>query len=226
MNEPYPGGPGGGNRPYPGGRRQLDQPDLFRRDDDQYRPQHGQQRGPEPRNGADEPGRGRHHRDDDSRRPDPDWTPDWNPDRTQGRTLGRTPGRIPDRTSGRTPGRTKALALRATSLDLNATSVDLPAVVTDLPERRAGRNWTLIAGAAFFLLDTVLMVDGFFQPAAVGSRVLVIFIWLISLAAIALLWLRISPASFQRNPLIRLVLNRLTRVGARTHPGSRDAIAR
>jgi hypothetical protein len=72
-------------------------------------------------------------------------------------------------------------------------------------ERKASRNWALIAGAVFFLIDTLLMADGFARPVAIGSRVLVIFIWLISLAAIALLWLRASPRFFKQSPLVRAI---------------------
>jgi hypothetical protein len=86
-----------------------------------------------------------------------------------------------------------------TALDPEATAVDLH------HERKAGRNWALIAGAVFFLIDTLLMADGFARPVAIGSRVLVIFIWLISLAAIALLWLRASPRFFKQSPLVRAI---------------------
>ena len=88
-------------------------------------------------------------------------------------------------------------------------------------ERKAGRNWALIAGAVFFLIDTLLMADGFARPVAIGSRFLVIFIWLISLAAIALLWLRASPRFFRQSPLVRAI-----RVGTRAHSGGGDAAAR
>jgi hypothetical protein len=62
----------------------------------------------------------------------------------------------------------------------------------DLRECAAGRNWLLITGTVFFLIDTFLMTDGFARPVAAGSRVLVVFIWLIGLAAVALLWRRAS----------------------------------
>ncbi len=70
------------------------------------------------------------------------------------------------------------------------TALDL-----DLQEHKAGRNRAQIAGTVFFLIDTLVMADGFGRPVATGSRVLVIFIWLISLAVVALRWLRASPAS-------------------------------
>ena len=65
------------------------------------------------------------------------------------------------------------------------------------------RNWALIAGMVFFLMDTFLMADGFARPVAMASRVLVIFIWLISLAAVALLWLRGSSKVSIQNPFVR-----------------------
>ena len=69
-------------------------------------------------------------------------------------------------------------------------------------ERKRGRNWALVAGTVFFLADTVLMADGFTRPVATQSRVLVIFVWLISVAAAVLLWLRGSPkfSSFLNSP--------------------------
>jgi uncharacterized membrane protein len=92
----------------------------------------------------------------------------------------------------------------------------------DIPqERKAGRNWALIAGVVFFLIDTLLMTDGFARPVAIGSRVLVTFIWLISLAAVALLWLRASPRFFKQSRLVRAI-----RAETRAHSGSGDAIAR
>ncbi len=84
---------------------------------------------------------------------------------------------------------------------LRVTSVDLMAL-TVREERKPGRNWTLVAGSVFFLADTILMADGFTRPVATGARVLVIFIWLIPVAAALLLWLRGSPnfASFLNSP--------------------------
>jgi hypothetical protein len=102
-----------------------------------------------------------------------------------------------------------------TALDPEATAVDIP------QKRKAGRNWALIAGAVFFLIDTLLMADGFARPVAIGSRVLVTFIWLISLAAVALLWLRASPRFFKQSRLVRVI-----RAETRAHSGSGDAIAR
>lgn len=161
MYEPYSGGRDG-YQPYPGGSRQPDQPDHWP-DDEWFRPQRGQERGPSPHDIADERGRGRHHHHGDRRRPGPDRT----------------------------------------------TARDLQATVVDLLERKAGRNWALIVGAVFFLVDTLLLADGFARPVGVGSRVLVIFIWLISLAAVALLWLRSSSMFFKSSLLIR--------AGARAH---------
>ncbi len=65
-------------------------------------------------------------------------------------------------------------------------------MVFDLRVRKPGRIWVLITGTAFFVIDTLLLVDGFARPVAAGSRVLVIFVWLIGLAAFALLWRRTS----------------------------------
>jgi len=66
------------------------------------------------------------------------------------------------------------------------------------------RNWALLAGAAFFLIDTCLMVDGFAQPVSMTSRVLVIFIWLVSLVALAVLWVRGSSKVSIQNPFVRV----------------------
>jgi hypothetical protein len=84
---------------------------------------------------------------------------------------------------------------------LRVTSVDLMAL-TVREERKPGRNWALIVGTVFFLADTVLMAEGFTRPMATQARVLVIFIWLISVAAAVLLWLRGSPkfSSFLSSP--------------------------
>jgi hypothetical protein len=68
---------------------------------------------------------------------------------------------------------------------------------------RDSRNWALIAGVVFFLFDTFLMADGFARPVAMASRVLMIFIWLISLSAIALLWLRGASRFSIQNPFVR-----------------------
>jgi hypothetical protein len=49
------------------------------------------------------------------------------------------------------------------------------------------------------------MADGFARPVATGARVLVIFIWLISLAVVALLWLR-GSSSFLKSAILKLRL--------------------
>jgi hypothetical protein len=68
---------------------------------------------------------------------------------------------------------------------------------------RDSRNWALIVGLVFFLVDTLFMADGFTSPVSVGSRVLVIFIWLVSLAVVGVLYLR-GPAKFSiQNPFVR-----------------------
>jgi hypothetical protein len=115
-------------------------------------------------------------------------------------------------------------------MDLHATSVDLPAIAPDLAERKAGPNWVPVVGTVFFLIDTFLTADGFARPTDIGSRVLVIFIWLVSLAAVALLWLRAAPKFFEQGPLVRVVrvvrVIWVTRAGTRVPPGNGDAIAR
>jgi hypothetical protein len=83
--------------------------------------------------------------------------------------------------------------------------VDLPVTALTLQERKAGRNWAPIVGTVLFLIDTILMVDGFVSPVAIGSQVMVIFIWLISLAVLGLLWLRASPEFLKQSPLIRVI---------------------
>jgi hypothetical protein len=68
---------------------------------------------------------------------------------------------------------------------------------------RDSRNWALIAGMVFFLFDTFLTADGFARPVAMTSRVLMIFIWLVSLAVVGVLYLR-GPAKFSiQNPFVR-----------------------
>ena len=100
--------------------------------------------------------------------------------------------------------------------ELDQTTVD-QAVPPDPRRRQAGRdwrpvnlnwalisrNWALLAGLVFFLLDTFVMVDGFARPVAMTSRALVILIWLISLVAVALLWLRGSSRFSIQNPFVR-----------------------
>jgi hypothetical protein len=76
-------------------------------------------------------------------------------------------------------------------------------VPTNLSWALISRNWALMVGVAFFLIDTFLMADGFASPVAISSRVLVIFIWLISLVAVALLWLRGSSRFSIQNPFVR-----------------------
>ena len=83
--------------------------------------------------------------------------------------------------------------------------MDLPVTALTLQERKAGRNWAPIAGTVLFLIDTLVMADGFASSAAIGSLVLVIFIWLVSLAALGLLWLRASPEFFRQGPLNRAI---------------------
>ena len=65
------------------------------------------------------------------------------------------------------------------------------------------RNWALIAGLMFFVFDTFLLADGFARPVATASRILVIFIWLVSLVVIGLLWLRSSSKFSVQNPFVR-----------------------
>lgn len=75
----------------------------------------------------------------------------------------------------------------------------------NLQEHKAGRNWAHIVGTVFFLIDTLVMADSFARPVGAGSRVLVIFIWLISLTVVALLWLR-SSSSFLESTLVKSAL--------------------
>lgn len=91
---------------------------------------------------------------------------------------------------------------------LRVTSVD-PVALMVREELKPGRNWALIVGTVFFLADTVLMAEGFTRPVAMASRVLVIFIWLISVAAAVLLWLRGSRrfSSFLNSPKFFRVFN-------------------
>jgi hypothetical protein len=197
MHEPYPDGPGDGDQANPRGGRQPD----YRRRDEWFRPQRGEEREPGRRDVAGERDRGRHGRQGERRRP--------------------------------APNRTRALNLQATSLDLNATSVDLPAIAPELlepprlAEGKAGRKWVPIAGSVLFLIDTIVMADGFAQPVSIGSRMLVIFIWLVSVVAIAALWLRASPRWLEYGPLTRVTrVVRVVRAEIKAQPDGGDAVAR
>jgi len=97
---------------------------------------------------------------------------------------------------------------------LRVTSVDLMAL-TVREEPVPGQNWALIAGTVFFLADTALMADGFTRPVPTGARALVIFIWLISVAAAAALWLRASPKF--SSLFKRLSNSRVTRARTGSH---------
>lgn len=179
-----------------GGSRQPDN----QHDDDWFIPQGGMQRGPDPRDVAGELGHGRHHHNESRRRLNVD--------------------------------RTRALFLRTTSVDLRATSLDLkvapmePLELQGLQGRKAGRNWVPIAGTALFLVDTIFMADGFASPVSIGSRLLVIFIWLVSLAVVAVLWLRASPRLFEQAlvQVAEVVRTVRARIGSLT--GSGDAMSR
>jgi hypothetical protein len=148
-----------------------------------------------------EPGGGYEPYPDGSRQPD-DWSyDDWfRPQR------GQEHGPGPHEVAGeRGRGRHRLGVRRRPAPDWTTALDPEPATVDLHLERKAGRNWALIAGAVFFLIDTLLLADGFARPVAIGSRVLVIFIWLISLAAITLLWLRASPRFFKQSPLVRAI---------------------
>jgi hypothetical protein len=165
-----------------------------------------------------EPGGGSEPHTDGSRQPD-DWPyDDWfRPQRNQERGSGSH-----DVAGEHGHGHRHRHGVHRRPAPTSMTALDPEATAADLPhERKAGRNWALIAGAVFFLTDTLLLADGFARPVAIGSRVLVIFIWLISLAAIALLWLRASPRFFRQSPLVRAI-----RAGTRAHSGNGDAMAR
>lgn len=84
--------------------------------------------------------------------------------------------------------------------ELELTTVDQP-IAVDRPSINV--NWALMAGLVFFFIDTFLMADGFTRPVALASRVLVMFIWLVSVAAVAVLWLRGSSKFSIQNPLVR-----------------------
>jgi hypothetical protein len=107
-------------------------------------------------------------------------------------------------------------------VDFQATAMDLLQGRTDLfAERPASQRWAVIAGALFFLFDTVLMVIGFTRGVGTGSLVLIIFIWLVSLAVLGVLGLRTAPGLFAKIPRFRLVR---TETGPRSD--GNDAIAR
>ena len=168
------------NEPYPGGpggRRQPDRPDP-RPFDAWYRPQDAQERELPPREVPAERGRGRHYRG--HRRPELDQT-----------TVDQITALAPE-----VVDQPPLLAPEGRGAGLNW-------VPTNLSWALISQNWALMVGVAFFLIDTFLMADGFASPVAIASRVLVIFIWLISLVAVALLWLRGSSRFSIQNPFVR-----------------------
>jgi hypothetical protein len=168
------------NEPYPGGpggHRQPDQPDPWTFDD-WYRSQDGKERESGPREVSGELGGGRHYRG--RRRPELSLTTVDQITAVDAAVVDQTSALAP-------PGR-------------RAGQNWLPA---NLSWALISRNWALIVGLVFFLFDTFLMADGFASPVAMASRVLVIFIWLISLVAVALLWLRGSSRFSIQNPLVR-----------------------
>jgi len=178
MHESQPGGPGGEFQPYPGRAGQPGQPDQRpdqRPGDDWFRPPRGQPREPGPRDLPAVYG-GRHN---------------------------LPANRPPNLPANRPPNLPVSRPLDRPRFNpfLRVTSVDLMAL-TVLEERKPGRNWALVVGTVFFLADTILMAEGFTRPVATEGRVLVIFIWLISVAAVLLLWLRGSAkfSSFLSSP--------------------------
>jgi hypothetical protein len=180
MHESQPGGPGGDYRPQHGRAGQPDQPGQPDRQpsDDWFRPQRGQPREPGPRDLPAVYG-GRHNLP---------------ASRPLNQPVNR-PLNVPvNRPLSRPPDRPRfSPFLRVTSVDLLALRV--------LEERKPARSWALV-GTVLFLADTVLVAEGFTRPVATQARVLVIFIWLVSVAAAVLLWLRGSPkfSSFLYSP--------------------------
>ena len=87
--------------------------------------------------------------------------------------------------------------------ELELTTVDQLIAVDRPVADQISRNWALLAGLVFFFIDTFLMADGFARPVALASRVLVTFIWLVSVAAIGVLWLRGSSRFSIQNPFVR-----------------------
>lgn len=178
MNEPFPGGPGGGYQPPPSGRRppnQANQPNNWPNNDVWQRPQRGLERGPVPREVPDERGPGANPRYGSHRRPELNLTT------VDQLTVVQEPG-VQD-PEGRTATRRPAFTVNRALLI---------------------KHWALIAGVVFFLVDTILMVEGFAGSVGNASRILVIFIWLISLVAVALLWLRGSSRFSFQNPFVRV----------------------
>jgi hypothetical protein len=204
MHEFQPGGPGGDYRPQHGRAGQPEQPDQLdqRPGDDWFRPQRGQPREPGPR----EPG----PRDLPAVYDGPRNLPASRPvNLPASRPLNLPVSRPADRPRFHP-------FLRVTSVDLMALNVH--------EECKPGGNWALIAGTVFFLADTILMADGFTRPVPMGSRVLVIFIWLVSVAVVALLWLRGSPrfsGLFKQRPLAGV-----TRARTGSHSRRGNAAAR
>ena len=179
MHESQPGGPGGDYRPQHGRAGQPDQPGK-QPGDDWFRPPRGQSRESAPREPAPrEPGSrdlpavygGRHL--------------------PASRPLNLPVSRPPNLPANRPfnlPAN-RPLDRPRFSPFLRVTSVDLLALTVH-EERTPGRSLALGAGTVFFLADTALMAAGFTRPVATASRVVVIFVWLISVVAVVLLWLR------------------------------------
>lgn len=187
MNEPYPGEPGGGYRPHPGRRpaNQVDQPNNWPNND-----WFGREHGPDPRDASGEHGRGRHQRNGDGFR-------------VQRRHHG---SRLRPESAQTTVDQIRAdqvLAAPTAALASREREANLSPAQASLNWARNRRNWALIAGVLFFLVDTFLMVDGFTRPVAMASRMLVVFIWLVSLVAVGLLWLRGSSRFAIQSPLVR-----------------------
>jgi hypothetical protein len=190
--------PGGPGGDYRPQHGRTGQPDQW--PDDWFRPQRGQPREPGPRDLPAVYG-GRHNLPASRPRNLP-----------ASRPLNLPASRPPDRPRF-------SPFLRVTSVDLLALTVH--------EERKPGGNWALVAGTVFFLADTVLMAEGFTRPVATGARVLVIFIWLVSVAAVVLLWLRGSAkfSSFLNSPKFPSFLN-LRRSARNPRAHSRSAHSR
>jgi len=188
MNEPYPGGPSHGYQSHPGGRQpDRRQPDR-RPDDDWRRPQRGQERWPQPGEVSGEPGQGGQQRHGRRRRPELDQT---------------TVDQITV-VDGAVAGQTEFLDLQEHRAGWSWRSINWNWSVISRNWAVISRNPVLMAGLVLFLIDTFLMADGFASPVATTSRVMVVFIWLVSLAAFALLWLRGSSKFSLQNPFVRV----------------------
>src|SRR5262249_59378242 len=67
---------------------------------------------------------------------------------------------------------------------------------------KAGKSWARIMASVLFGLNTLFLFTGFTRPSPLGSRLVMILIWLIGLGTVLFLWRNESSQYFEagRNP--------------------------